>query len=114
MASPLLSLWKEAEPEYKRRMKAAEPIHKATLGEDIPAKTAPSEKERVPALSGAREATAEADVDADDSVVSAGDAPRPPTPTGTAATPEDDVAAREAARRRRQERRRNRPHGRPR
>ena len=60
VASPLLSLWKESEPEYKRRSKAAEPIHKATLGEDIPAKSAPAAQERVPALSGAREVTVDA------------------------------------------------------
>ena len=109
VASPLLSLWKESEPEYKRRAKAAEPIHKATLGDDIPAKDAVADKERVPAMSGAREATA----DADDAAATSDDAAPPPGTTGTP-PPQDDVSAREAARQRRLERRRNRPHGRPR
>jgi SecD/SecF fusion protein len=112
VASPLLSLWKETEPEYKRRSKAAEPIHKATLGEDVPAKDATVEKERVPALSGAREATVDA-ADSDDAVASTDDAQAPPSTSGTLPA-QDDASAREAARQRRQERRRNRPHGRPR
>ncbi len=114
VASPLLSLWKESEPEYKRRAKAAEPIHKATLGEDIPAKAAPAEKLRVPALSGARRG-------------------RRPRSTGTRTTTSAEAGGappprhRRAGRRRRRTRppvrlraaaawsaSRNRPHGRPR
>ncbi len=100
VASPLLAVFKESEPEYRKRRETGVAITKNTL---FDAAAAPSDAlaapDSVPASVGAKPAT-----------VGGGGGTKAP-----AGESEEERAAREAARRRRLERRRaGRPHGRPR
>jgi SecD/SecF fusion protein len=99
VASPMLALLKEREPEYRKRRETGVAITKNTLFDANVESGALSAPESVPAAVGSQPAT----------VGAGGGTKGPPGET------EEQREAREAARRRRLERRRaGRPHGRPR
>jgi SecD/SecF fusion protein len=98
VASPLLALLKEREPEYRKRRETGVAITKNTLFDSNVESGALAAPESVPAAVGGKT-----------TVGAGGGTKAPPGET------EEQRAAREAARRRRLERRRaGRPHGRPR
>jgi SecD/SecF fusion protein len=107
VAAPLLSMWKESEPEYKKRKGALAPVQKATLGlVDVPG--AHHHKARTLDPTGLA-TVPEAEPVADDGV----EAEPEPAEVGAGARSgasdgelsDSERAARDAARRRRQQRR---------
>jgi SecD/SecF fusion protein len=100
VASPLLAVFKESEPEYRKRRETGVAITKNTLYDaNAAASEALAAPDSVPAAVGGGKTT-----------VAAGGGTK-----GPAGETEEERVAREAARRRRLERRRaGRPHGRPR
>jgi SecD/SecF fusion protein len=104
IAAPLLTMWKEREPEYARRKKLAEQEEDGGPDGGAPARRRPWQPKGSPALDSGTLALQESEA-----ALAA-----EPTPGLLDASPSPEPATANARREKRQQRRRSRPHGRSR